>query len=785
MSVRRIVQTVRKLRGRSLTELRVRGRQALAAYFERVGVTDSGVAFDEALSLPATPEQMLARFRDETRERPFEGLANRGRTVAALRSQCPAAEREILDRAERAARGRFDLLGFRDLSFGDPIDWLADPVADRRSPSIHWSRVPFLNYESVGDHKIVWELNRHQYLVTLGQAYWYTGDERFAKVFATHVTQWLETNPPKLGINWASSLEVAFRAISWTWALQLFRDSPELSPSLFASMLASLSVHARHLEMNLSTYFSPNTHLTGEALGLLYIARNFPELARASEWEHLGRSILFEQLSRQVRADGVYFEQSSYYHRYTVDFFLHVLQLERPNGGTPPAVVETLRKLLDHLMFLARPDGTWPLFGDDDGGRLLFLDPRRSDDFRPSLSTGAVVFRSPEYAFVSNELSAETIWLTGPNAVNTWSALSPRAPSQSSAAFGASGFYVMRDGWTRTADTMLIDCGPHGILNCGHAHADALAIEVVARGETMIADPGTFTYTASLDLRNHFRSSLAHSAVSVDGESSSRPGTPFTWETKARSTTHRWYADDTFDFFEGSHDGFERLPDPVEYRRVVLFVKGDYWIVRDTIRARGNHTVTVGFQTSAGTSVELLSPRGVRVRASRDASATLDIVSTGRSGAFRIADAWTSQVYGARTRAANCAYVARTGGPATVTTCLLPRTGGEGRWDVADASDESNISLVSESLVDSVAFNVHGTEARFGDADVDVDADVWWTRRSRPDGPATRCIAIGVRALRVGARSLVPPGESVDWLVAERRGEKWAVRSPDPVRLTR
>ena len=46
-------------------------------------------------------------------------------------------------------------------------------------------------------------------------------------------------------------------------------------------LLKFLEVSARHVERYLSTYFSPNTHLTGEALGLLYIGTQFPELAGA------------------------------------------------------------------------------------------------------------------------------------------------------------------------------------------------------------------------------------------------------------------------------------------------------------------------------------------------------------------------------------------------------------------------------------------------------------------------------------------------------------------------
>jgi hypothetical protein len=40
----------------------------------------------------------------------------------------------------------------------------------------------------------------------------------------------------------------------------------------------SLYAQGRHIESYLSTYFSPNTHLTGEALGLYYLGTCLPEL---------------------------------------------------------------------------------------------------------------------------------------------------------------------------------------------------------------------------------------------------------------------------------------------------------------------------------------------------------------------------------------------------------------------------------------------------------------------------------------------------------------------------
>src|SRR5262249_11071254 len=255
--------------------------------------------------------------------------------------------------------------------------------------------------ESVGDKKIIWELNRHQYFIQLGQAYWLTGNEAYAETFITHLDSWMDRNPPKKGINWASSLEIAFRSISWLWALRFFRDAPSLRAETFHRAVKFLYLNARHLETYLSTYFSPNTHLTGEALGLFYLGLLLPEFKEACQWKEKGKQILLQQLPIHVKSDGVYFEQSSYYHRYTTDFYTHFLILSQVNGEQLPlAINATLEKLLDHLMYVTRPDGTTPFFGDDDGGRLLKLDRQQCNDFRSALATGAVMFRRGDYKFV-------------------------------------------------------------------------------------------------------------------------------------------------------------------------------------------------------------------------------------------------------------------------------------------------------------------------------------------------------------------------------------------------
>ena len=51
----------------------------------------------------------------------------------------------IVEQADRICEGKFDLLGFTNLSFGDPIDWHFEPVSGKRIPLLHWSKLDYLD----------------------------------------------------------------------------------------------------------------------------------------------------------------------------------------------------------------------------------------------------------------------------------------------------------------------------------------------------------------------------------------------------------------------------------------------------------------------------------------------------------------------------------------------------------------------------------------------------------------------------------------------------------------
>jgi hypothetical protein len=777
------LKKLKKLRGRSLREMRVRARQALAAYSERRGWSENArlpetESFLKRINAAAiesgavTAEALLEHFRTRSAPRFFASLDEPEETARIFRSRFVGAEEALIARARRITEGRFDLLGLRDLSFGEPVDWHLEPLAGKRAPLRHWSRIDYLSAEVAGDKKITWELNRHQHFLALGRAYLLTKDERYAETFTRHLSSWMNENPPKLGVNWASSLEVSLRAIAWLWALYFFKESESLKPELFLRALKFLYLHARHLETYLSTYFSPNTHLTGEALGLFYLGTLLPEFLEAERWRSSGRRILFEELDRHVRADGVYFEQSTYYHRYTTDFYTHLYVLSQRNRqAVEPKLEEKLKALLDHLMYITRPDGTTPFFGDDDGGRLVLLDEREAKDFRAPLSTGAALFSRGDYKMVAESLAEETLWLLGSEGVEAFDNLSSHQPVDESRAFSVGGYYVMRDGWERDSNYMMVDCGPHGGLNCGHAHADALSFDMAARGRSVLVDAGTYTYTGSREMRDLFRSTAAHNTLTVDDESQSAPGGAFQWESIARSFALRWMSRRRFDFFEGAHDGYTRLKDAATHTRSILFMKGDYWIVRDRVETQGEHALGLHFHFAAGIEAEAETIKGVDVvRAFGDGSAALDLFVFGHEGRWQKSEGWISDCYGQRVEAPVYKFSARLAGAQDFISFLLPASlASESSVREIEAAETRAFEVSRDGVRDVLLMSNDGALARTTGAASDFE---WaWLRFGPGEKRPSEALLINGSRFMLDGRRVLEHQAPLSYLFIRRVGE--------------
>jgi hypothetical protein len=628
-----------KLRGRSPAEWIGRSSQAASRWLERIGFGDIGEPRDAEVRRLIGEDDPGPAVRGPF----FASLADRGATLEALGSVDHGFADALRARADRILAGRADLLGYRDLALDEPIDWWRDPVSGIRAPDRHWSQIAFLDPEVVGDHKAVWELSRHRALLTVAQAWWCTEDSRYADAVNRLLTSWMDRNVPKQGIHWASSLEIAFRSMAWVWILALMGEG--MPRSMRRRVVAHLAINGRHLQRFLSTWFSPNTHLTGEALGLYVLGTALPQCNDAARWRTTGESILLEWVNRHVRNDGTYVEQSTWYHRYTTDFYLHYVALsERAGTGHRQRVGVPLQRLIDVLCWITRPDGTFPLIGDDDGGRLLFLGEQPADNARTTLSVGAALFGRPDWAHVAGGPTTELVWLLGAEGLRAFQALRPTPSHDVSRAFRDGGLYVTRSGWDDTASLCTIDAGPHGFLNGGHAHADALSIDLTVQGTPLFVDPGTFTYTLSTKWRDHFRGTGAHNAATVDGRGSAVPAGPFQWASRASARCDAWFDDGRVLLFSGVHDGFEHGHSAAHYRRTIVYLRPAIWIVRDEVRAPGDHELAVHWQLHSSVTADQRDDE-VFLYSARGLTASM---RTAEAAVLRMDEGWISPMHGVR-----------------------------------------------------------------------------------------------------------------------------------------
>ncbi|NOT49040.1 MAG: heparinase II/III-family protein, partial [Acidobacteria bacterium] len=250
--------------------------------------------------------------------------------------------------------------------------------------------------------------------------------------------------------------------------------------------------------------------------------------------------------------------------------------------------------------------------GDDDGGRLHFLDGRSIDDFRSTLAVGAALLDDRHLKFAAGNPSPELLWLLGPKGLGDFESLDPVRPFDKVKAFAESGFYSIRDSWERNATFLLVDCGPHGFLNGGHAHADALSIVMSVNGVPIFVDSGTCSYTADIDARNYFRSTAAHNCLNVNGQSSSIPAGPFGWKATANAKRLEWKADGPEVVFRGTHDGFERFG--VGYEREIRFSDSGETQTIDKIKTGTSNSFEVNFILSPGVIVTSHDGMSVLIR---------------------------------------------------------------------------------------------------------------------------------------------------------------------------
>jgi len=302
-----------------------------------------------------------------------------------------------------------------------PIDWQLDFKSGYRWCENTWhGDIRFGHLRGV-DVKVPWELARMQHLPTLAMAAHFSRcglsnfreSEVYAREFRNQVLDFIASNPPGFGVNWACPMDIAIRVANWLVARDLFvAGGVDFADDFESIFMASVKAHARHVASNLE--WAPQirgNHYLADVAGLLFAAVYLPSSAEVDAWLGFAVQELIAETQYQFHADGSNFEASVCYHRLSAEMVLWAASfvanldpaqkdvLKRgeyqkwtatpslkssaaafyvlPHGGgespLPEFFWQHLRRIAEFSEAMTRPDGVVVQFGDNDSGRFMTL----------------------------------------------------------------------------------------------------------------------------------------------------------------------------------------------------------------------------------------------------------------------------------------------------------------------------------------------------------------------------------------------------------------------------
>jgi len=513
----------------------------------------------------------------------------------------PLWKKALIAKANVILENKLSYFDLKECHLETPINWHKDHSANIFSSLGHILSINYRDFDKNGDCKLVWEPNRHHQLVVLARAYRVTDEIKYAKGVIEILSSWLEKNPYGKGMNWRSPLELSIRLINWVWAIDLIKDSGLFVGNIRQRILQSVFLHCRDVNSKYSQGTSANNHLVGEAAGVYIASCYFNMMVDASQWRDKSKQILEREIQAQTFADGCTKEHAFSYQFFVYQFYLFTMLVGRwSHDPFTRSYSSTLQSIAKFIALIAEGGNDYPMLGDQDDGYVLDLGDH-VHNINALRDVSAYLFSDDVFLSPLPELSESAFWLFN-GRIERKHKQQINNINLHSMPFAISGYYLLQAGNIQDQNqaSILFDCAELGYTAiAAHGHADALGIVLRINKNDLFVDTGTYDYFSYPKWREHFRKTKAHNCLEVDGLDQSVITGPFMWEQHAKPTLKLWQPSLTGGVVVASHNGYQRLADPVIHERSLeLNTATKTIVISDMIQAQGEHRIVLYFHLS-------------------------------------------------------------------------------------------------------------------------------------------------------------------------------------------
>jgi hypothetical protein len=120
-------------------------------------------------------------------------------------------------------------------------------------------------------------------------------------------------------------------------------------------------------------------------------------------------------------------------------------------------------------------------------------------------------------------------------------------------------------------------------------------------GRPVLVDPGFYCYNGDPAWEVHFRKTIAHNTVRIDGRDQAHHLAKMAWCRTYKATIGGWQSDAGGSFATGWHDGYNgEARGGVVHRRTVWLRPGGYVLIADELTGDGAHVAEWTYQFAPG-----------------------------------------------------------------------------------------------------------------------------------------------------------------------------------------
>ena len=296
-------------------------------------------------------------------------------------------DKELKERYEQLKNGKLLMFNSILADLGNDYDWITNYDSGYKYDiKKHWTEISDYSKEA-GDIKFVWEKSRFSYIYDIIRYDYHFNEDCSAMVFAD-IHSWIKGNPVNCGPNYRCSQEMSLRVLNWTFALNYYQNSPNLTEEIFGQMQYAIYWHMHHVyhNINFSRIAVRNNHAITETLTLYITGLLYPMLPGADTWKKKGKAWFEEEIAYQVYEDGTFLQYAMNYHRVVVQLMTWAISIADLNKERFSDIVyqRAKRSFTFLRTCMVEENGHLPNYGANDGALFFRLS---STDYRDLQAT--------------------------------------------------------------------------------------------------------------------------------------------------------------------------------------------------------------------------------------------------------------------------------------------------------------------------------------------------------------------------------------------------------------